>query len=328
MRIAWLVLLLCLGCDSGGGSTLVPGPLTDATVGDAATDAGASNTPLQAAVIGTYVLPEFSVRATTTAAGVLVNALFVASAQGGGGQRLVTTGTVAQQGEMWTWSAEPADALVVRIAEETLRFTVATAEAADLSSPEAVLAGDHRLVFAVTGAQGSLDVSSVKQGQARDLRIDGTLTREGVDYTLDGLRYQGTERAESDSSGAEYFNAYTLSGEIRWAEARLTLAEQWRFEIVVADRGSAQSAERVNDNVLERGGDRYEWLQATTRKAFRDGKPSDESYWTAMGEVRRNGEAYGQYRLAVQRFTPMNGLIRFLLVLPDQTIELERVQNW
>ena len=322
-----LMLLIC-GCAPAGGGGGGGGVVV-------ADDGGARDGPVSTALAplkAVYAVPEVVVQQVVAAGRVLVNALFVASVQGGGGERLVTTGTVSQEGEQWVWSAEPDDALVVHVEGQTLRFAVEEVQAADLSSPDAVLGGDHRLVFEVEGSGGRVHVSSVKQGAERDVRIDGTLRDGGVDYALEGLRYRGTEHFESDTSGHSYDNAYLLTGTIRWADVRLALDEQWRFELVTAAEPrptTAQSAERINRSVLDVGAVSYTWIDATTRKAFRNGKPSSEDYWAALGEVRRDGEAFGEYRMTTQSFGVEGaGLIRFVVVLPDETIELERIQAW
>jgi hypothetical protein len=69
------------------------------------------------------------------------------------------------------------------------------------------------------------------------------------------------------------------------------------------------------------GADTFRWENTKRQKSFVDGKPSSlDTYWLASGRVLRNGADYGVYRTVSQ---PHLGLIKFVLELPDQVLELE-----
>lgn len=326
------VLCLCglLGCEGGGGDATLDGGGGDVTLdGGGGTPARNEDTSAGALLVAAHAVPHAAQSNAVAAATILVNAVFVASLQGGGGARVVTTGTVRQQGQSWVWSAGPDDALVVVLPDRELRFVVEDLQAADVSSPDAVLSGDHILRFTVTTAKfGELRVRSVKQAGQRDATLDGHLVLDDVDYGIESLRYQGTEYSEVDSTGSEYRNTYHLTGAMTGGDGRFDVDERWRFEIVTTTGsrgGSAQTAERVANSALTLGDDRYQWVEATTRKAFKDGKAGDPDYWAAQGEVRRNGQAFGRYRLDARVLDAEgHGWIVFQLVLPGETLELER----
>lgn len=326
-----MATLICLfGCDDGGGA----GDPGAAGASDATTTGPSSDSTLASAADGlraAHAVPEAVRTEATTSANVLVNALFAATEQAGS-TVLVSHGTLQPMGDTWVWSAEPGDALIVEAPDARWVFNVEEAIASDPSSPDAALAGDHRLRFRVRiDDRADLRISSVRSGTGREATVDGTLTVGGVAWNVEGLRLVGDDRFENDASGSAYESAEVLTGRGRSSGARFDLDERWHFELVTSTRprGSAQTAQRVVNSDVTIAGSRYTWVDGTTRKAFRDGKPSDEDFWTASGEVRRDGAPYGRYRMDIQSFGADGaGFVLFFIDTPDGTIELERVQAW
>jgi len=75
------------------------------------------------------------------------------------------------------------------------------------------------------------------------------------------------------------------------------------------------------------GSIRYEWVGVSAKKSFVDGRPSSvDSHWGATGEVTRDGQTLGRYRMQTELVgRQAGGFIRFVLALTDGgTVELER----
>ena len=85
-----------------------------------------------------------------------------------------------------------------------------------------------------------------------------------------------------------------------------------------------QTGVRNVASTLDLDGSRYTWTGVVTQTVFDNGKPTDlDGFWRADGEVRRDGEAWGQYRLA-----PTGVYISIVLDTPDGAVELQTFQTY
>lgn len=260
------------------------------------------------------------------------NGVFLASQLGAGGLQLVTTGTLTQQGLIWTYSANPADRLIVQfIAGTNVTFYV-TRMQGDFSVDAATFLRrnhnfDYRVVVPGTGDLSfTSDVGTANPSY--QATAQGSLVFSNVTYSVN-LSLAGLYRFETDSTGTSLLTDYLVTGTASSPDYRLVANYRRRFELVSARTTSggatrfedATTDQDWNNNVVTIGADTYQWAEASKQKSFRNGKPSQiDTYWKASGGILRNGQPYGIYDM---RPDPLLVYLRFYLILPDQAIELE-----
>src|SRR5262249_29252521 len=103
---------------------------------------------------------------------------------------------------------------------------------------------------------------------------------------------------------------------------------QRRYFYILSGGGTdASTAEDWITNSLAVGPDVYTWNNVHKHKSFTNGHPSHidpsspDIEWTATGSVLKNGAAYGTYQYY---YNPADLYVRFLLILPTDTVELEK----
>lgn len=259
-------------------------------------------------------------------ANLSAQAVFLASTLTGGSQ-LVTTGTLTQLGQNWTYSPAPSERLLVQFQAGTNMTFVVTRMEGDFSSDAATfLRNPHRFEYQAT-APGIADLhfsSHIPSGTCNfQSAVSGSLQWRGVTYVLD-LAMAGEYCTENGFGYFSLRNDYTTSGTVTAPGFALRVEERRRFELITTSRDSASSEENWNNNTLTIGADTYKWAGTKKQKSFKDGKPSSvDTYWQATGAVLKNGAPYGTYRRDASAAV---GWIRFVLDLPDRTVELERWQ--
>lgn len=255
---------------------------------------------------------------------IAANAAFLASQLGAGGARLITTGTLTQQGLNWSYAASPNDRLVVRFATGTNVSLYITRMQGDFSlDAPSFLRKNHNFDYrVVVPSVSDLTVTSEIGSGNPTLRATalGTLVWSNVTYSIN-LALVGEYRFEIDKSGSSFLNDYTMTGTVSAPGYSLTISERRRFELVSAETGTATSEETWNNNTLILGADAYKWVNARKQKSFKNGKPSSlDTYWQASGGVLKNGAPFGLYKFDTGTVL---GYVRFNLVLPNEVIELE-----
>ena len=254
---------------------------------------------------------------------VAADAVFAASQLGAGGAQLVTTGTLSQQGQTWSYSSSPADRLAVRFGSGTNADFYITRMEGNFSSDAATfLQESHNFDFRVV-APGVADLtfnSGIPSGTCNfHATARGSLLWNGVNYTVD-LALDGQYCFESGFGSYSLLNDYTTAGTVMAPGYSLSVDQRWRFELVADQKQSASSAEDWNNNTLTIGADTFKWVNAKKQKSFKNGKPSSiDSYWQASGAVLKNGQSWGLY----QYQGPIFGYVKFYLATPDAAIELE-----
>jgi hypothetical protein len=254
-----------------------------------------------------------------TSANVAVEGVFTASQAAGTGQ-VVTTGTLTQQGQAFAYAPSPSDRLVVEFGDGTAIDFWIDEIAGDSTSAAAFLNNDHEFQYRVA-VDGKIDMTFESRRQAGSLAAGavGSYVHEGVDYDID-LSMAGAYDFESDSTGTYFRDEHRTTGSITASGYDLDVDETWYFELVTSDSGSAQAATRTVANSLQLGGDTFDWVDVATAKSFRNGKPSEiDTYWKARGEILRNGEQHGTYRLDLGA----PAFIHMVVDLPTGPVEVE-----
>lgn len=319
-------LLLALVLGNAGCDPDVEPPANDPDTTGATEETGATAPDLTASIIAAHGVGSQVVSNGDASAQLAAQAVEFATASVGSGE-LVTTGTVEQRGSQYAYDPSPDDALVV-VLEDAPRTTFRIhAMDGDFSSASAFLAGDHELRFAVeVEAQMTLEIGSVRRNGAFDTSAAGTILVEGLDLDVD-VHARGTSTSEVDSTGSRFHSAFTTTGTVTGPAFDLVLDETWDFELVTAGDESAQSAVRTLANTLSTDGDDYDWVDVRTQKSYRDGRPSElDTFWTAQGQLLRNGQPFGAYRLDADPIgEDSGGFVLFMLDLPEGSFELERI---
>lgn len=236
-----------------------------------------------------------------------------------GGTSVVTTGTLTQQGATWSYAAEPTDRLVVdNDGLPDAELWVHTVQG-DFTSVDDFLDHSHDLDFDVV-IPDVVDarLHSVRNGGQIASTTVGSFVHDSVRYDLD-VMIQGSDTFESDSSGVSSKIETRTTGTITRSGYALVIDESWAFELVSIDGDSVQTGVRNVASTLDLDGSRYAWIGVVTQTVFDNGKPTDlDGFWRANGEVRRDGEAWGQYRLV-----PTGVYISVVLDTPDGAVELQ-----
>lgn len=276
---------------------------------------------VRAAIEATHALAGVVQSEGQTSATIVAEGVFLASQLGGAGQ-VVTTGTLEQEGTTFAWSGDPVDRMVITFGDGTKVDVWVDEIVGDSSSATAFLQGEHRFAYRVA-MRDRIDMAftSVRQDGTTTATANGTLVHEDVSYEA-AVEVQGTYFFETDSTGTHFRDAHRTTGSITAEGLELELDEGWSFELVTSGGESAQATQRTIASSLRLGDDVYDWVDATTRTSFRDGKPSElDTYWAADGEILRNGEPFGAYRLGSSATLDF---VTVVVDLPHAELELER----
>lgn len=225
---------------------------------------------------------------------VSVYAVFEASIQATGGQQLVTTGTLTQNGQAFTYSASPNDRLRIVWSDGPPTDYIITAFDGDFTvEPDSFLLRDHVVKFrAIREGLADVEVSSEEQSGRRAAAITGTLVHEGVTYTAN-LSEVGTSVSDIDSSigAAEYESETLMEGTISADNGfEQTVREYFRFKMtnsVTNDDRRAESQWVVNGKTYTLEGLRIRFEEY-------DGWPNPTDYWIVEGNVYEDGVLIGQ----------------------------------
>ena len=254
-----------------------------------------------------------------SSANIAVEGVFMASQAAGLGEP-VTTGTLTQQGQGFAYAGAPSDRLVVEFSDGTTIDFWIEEISGDSTSAAAFLNNDHVLEYRVA-VDGKIDMTfeSRRQGGALGAGAVGSYVYEDVEYDID-LAMAGTYYFESDSTGTHFRDEHRTTGSVTASGYDLDVDETWYFELVTSGGGSAQAASRTVSNSLQLGDDTFDWVDVATKKSFSNGKPSQiDTYWDATGDILRNGEAYGTYRLDLTE----PDFIYFAVDLPAGAVRVE-----
>ena len=182
-----------------------------------------------------------------------------------------------------------------------------------------------------TSAEGDLTLRSSPANAATQLTAKGTfrsVTFPGVEFTVD-LTAIVSGFSEVDSSGSHTLSDVRVTGHLDSLDFSQEVDGRNRFEFVSARNSvgrleSASTGEVWSNHRLTTPAGIYVWVNAKRQRSFRDGKESDiDTYWNAFGTVTFNGADYGTLR---KLLTPVGNSVidlRFQLVTPGTTLDIE-----
>jgi hypothetical protein len=260
--------------------------------------------------------------------------LYATTFSGASSLRSYGTVTEAADGRI-SYEAAPGDRLV--IVQGSRRNEIALVEIDGSGSDvRTFLEREHRIRLRfVAGDRLAGEVWSSRNGTSRESGINGRVLVEDVWWNAD-LRQSGTETFDIDQSGSRLFDDHELTGSIDGGVASAEVRQHWTFEMVSARDGigsrmtAASSAVRLVNDIVSVGGQRFEWIDVRTKKAFRDGRPTElDTFWQGSGRIESNGQRTGD----VEKFATIidgrdGGFVGFQIVTADGPIELERYQAY
>jgi hypothetical protein len=282
-----------------------------------------------------YRAPNTAIELARSAVDFAVRALAVATQMTGTGEvRAYGTLTEAGDGRI-SYQSAPADRLLINRPGAHVEIEVIEVDGSG-SDARSFLDGNHRVrVRFKAQDEVAAEVWSNRAGSRRQYGIAGRAFIEGEWWNAD-LEASGVESFDVDQSGSRFFDEHDVGGFVESDRSRVDVQEHWRFELVSAAEGigsrmgSASSAVRSVGNVLRIGGDRFEWIDARTQKAFRNGKPTElDTFWMGTGRIERNGRPVARVEKFASIVDPgSGGFVGFQLVTDEGTIELERHQAY
>jgi len=170
---------------------------------------------------------------------------------------------------------------------------------------------------------GELTCSSTRVGGVIQTTAKGSYTFQNVAYQVD-LTANIDHFFESSFGGSHTITDSRLSGTITAAQFLLAVSERVRFEIVVQSGQTASSTEDWIAHKLTLGTDTFDWVDVKKQKSFREGLPSRvDEYWQAQGAIRKNQAPFGTYKKVSQIVSGLGVQVKFVVELPNETIELE-----
>lgn len=232
------------------------------------------------------------------------------------------------------YEPSPTDKLVIYRADGSKTEMAVLQLSGSGRDAESFFQEDHRIQIRFVADTLVGEVSSVRSGTRRQAALRGRARVEKAWWEAD-LVISGSESFDSDRSGSRLFDDHDLRGTVRREDAKIDVSEHWTYELVSAragvgaHMGTASSAVRTVRSTAELGGARYAWREVRTRKAFRDGKPTElDTFWSADGEVLRDGATVGRLKKFARAFGESGGFVGFEVETPDGRIELERHQAY
>ncbi len=221
-----------------------------------------------------------------------VSAVFEASIQANGGTQLVATGTLTQSGQSFTYSATPADRLRIVWAEGPPTDLYVENLQGDFSGDANLLISRDHLVTVRAVREGfvDLEVESRQQGGQLVRTAAGSLTSEGVTYTVD-LSESGTFSSEVEITYSNYDSDTSFSGTISGDNG---FSQQVQERFVYKQVNDVTNDDRAIESTWSVGGDDYSLTDARIRFEQRSGRIHLSDYWIIQGTVLRNGAPIGQ----------------------------------
>lgn len=242
-----------------------------------------------------------------------------------GAMALVTTGTLTQYAprlDAFSYSAGPQDRLIIKYLNgQTIAYQIINILGNLNSGAENFFLGDHDLHMRAI-QEGALDVEifSRQFNHQRSGRIVGQSLYENVSYHLD-LSVVGTTSFDNDSTGSEYSTNDTVQGQITAPELAITLHETRTYHSITARKITSSSATRNQNSMMSWQGQTYQFINALTKKAFRDGRPNEADFWKSTGTLLKNGQPWGQLQL---EYEPQ----RAVFALNLDSGEKIRLESW
>jgi hypothetical protein len=323
-----VLVVAAAGCSDDDGGKLPPGMPSSARGAD-----GLSGH--EALRLGTVLSIEIAQNAVMSRE-MVVRGVYAASALGGTG-RVTRTGTLRQAPNgQFAYESSPADRLVVVLPDARHEFVVHDAQGnAQAATADAFLAANHTLHYVHRRPDlAEIEIRANRVGMGWAAELDGWFLHADERYDLD-LRAEGGTYFESNMrAGTESRTDYTLKGTVLGPRAQMTVDERHFFELVSHGADTVTYSRDTNANVLTTGSDTYRWIDVDVVKVFRSYgarmRPvfDTERQWKVEGQVRRNEEPYGRYKMDVERLgvtarREYQGNVLIVIDTPDGPFEVQ-----
>ncbi len=268
-------------------------------------------------------IPQQTYQGGEDAVSLGTQAVFLAS-ELNGGQTLITTGTLTQTGNTFTYSATPTDRLrVVFTNGSTMEFIISAMNGDFSGDEDWFLQNDHQFVLQVI-IPGSMDVqiSTVFSGGSLQNTLNGTMTIEGVTYQAN-ITEAGTVQFSINGSLAMFDRIEALTGSITGPDFSMTVNNHhWYYSIYNAnDTSFAVNRTRDYNSTWNIGGVNYGAQNIRIKTALLNGWANDLNYWEAYGTIVENGVVIGQVDWGIN---PSNNMAEVWIDYANERVVLEQ----
>ncbi|MEM9692893.1 MAG: hypothetical protein AAGA56_10135 [Myxococcota bacterium] len=191
-----------------------------------------------------------------------------------------------------------------------------------------ILGGNHEITATLRSSGIDAVVRSVRTGADVESRIDGQVVNHGTTFDVSLVRV-GQSRFENDSTGASAQTNVITTGSARGPGIECDVRDQFDFEFVQSERGSANTSSNRLSHTLRVEGATYVFESVLVRRNFRNGVPNDFPFWRAEGAVTRDGAPFASYELEEEVIDAVRGQGFFVVNLrtPSELLEIERWQR-
>ncbi len=256
-----------------------------------------------------FGLPRLIATNAYVSRGLIVEAVFEATRLGGGGGRVVNTGTLEVTATGTQYRRSPTDRLVLTFGDQKYEFVVKEAQG-DISARTAAawLVSPHRLEYTVrVPGQTEADISVRFDGRHFDVGVKGWTTLDQERYTMN-LTASGQSAAAWDVHGQQMRTEYNLTGKIQGQQIDIAIdvderhvsnmASATNLRLLYSMRGSASRFSATLNNRVRVSENEYKFDGVRIQTDVTDrGGQSRMRLTDISGEVLRNGRGFGQCTL-------------------------------
>jgi hypothetical protein len=232
------------------------------------------------------------------------------------------TGTLTQSGNTFTYSASPTDRLRVVWSDGVVyEFRITQFQGNLSGGGRAFYKGNHLLQY---GAQlkpdnemgpVNLSIRSQRQGSNLSVSLGGSAVFDGQSYTLN-LSYAQQVLSDFGPGSIEFRHQDTLQGSLQGPSLQVQVSETYDFRLVGSSSLVMQTIRTLN-NTWSESGQQFRLQNGLIKRVFRDGNPIEADFWTASGDLLRNGVRVGGFG---QAFT--GNLLEQFLDTPSGRVRL------
>ncbi len=216
-----------------------------------------------------------------------------------GASTWITTGTLTQYAPTLTsfrYDASPTDRLIVTfLSGQSMQYIFRDFQGEYTGEGDNFLSKDHRIIWEEKfEPASSLEMGSAQLQGTREGYIKGNAVVAGEPYRFD-VTLSGTYHFSNDRSGSEYRAKQTMRGIVETQTQLIFLNENIDGEIVSAQNPNASTSivsrsSRLVASRLQMGDTIYE-ASARIQKVFKEGKPSENTYWQGTtGQITLKGK--------------------------------------
>lgn len=298
--LLWLALASACGPASEKNNTIIvvnSGPNNVNSV-NGTPNATANNQSLSErdqVIVDGFNAPSDAHDAGEGALSLTVEAVVAASVAANGGQQLVTSGTLTQSGQQFSYAAGPNDRLIVKWTEgpQTELFVSQLDGNFEADSVDAFFGADHIVeVRVVREGFADFTVGSSKSGGTRQGTMQGMVADDdGTQYQVN-LQETGTTNSSIEITSADYESQSTMSGTITGPNFELVAEETYWFHSVALDNLIVNRSRTANSRWTFNGKE-YAVNNVFIRTATKNSYPDEPDYWEASGAITEDGNVVG-----------------------------------